>query len=155
MIGLRVILKRLGGLVRHKKFRDSCRAVQEFTDKRIMKALNRNKATKSAHERKRIYLVDEFSDDTNDVETVRNQLLNIFFAARDTISIALGHAFFFIARRPEVWDHLREEVKDLTLEDLTFERLRSLKYVQSVLKEGMSPFKPFYLENLVFNSWIY
>jgi cytochrome P450 len=82
-------------------------------------------------------LVYEMAKESLDREELTSQLLNVFFAGRDTPAVALSSVFFCIARHPEVWKKVRDEIEGLTVADLTFERLKSLRYVQHVINEGI------------------
>lgn len=50
-------------------------------------------------------------------------------------AVALTSVFFCIARNPQTWNKIREEIKGLEDEDLTLGRLKTLHYVQNVIKE--------------------
>lgn len=82
-----------------------------------------------------------------DRERLRSELLVLFAPNNDTTSILLSNVFWNLARRPDVYAKIREEVlahgPDAAL---TYERLRSMKYLDAVLNESMflrsSPFPP-------------
>lgn len=82
-------------------------------------------------------LVHEMARESQNREELCSQLLNVFFAGRDTPAVALSNIFFCLARHPNVWEKIREEIEELEIEHLTFERLKSLRYVQYVINEGM------------------
>jgi cytochrome P450 len=87
-------------------------------------------------EQKKIILISELAKVTNDRSELCSQLLNVFFAGRDTPAVALTNIFFLLARHPNIWNKCRAEVESLRKEDLTFERLKSLRYIQHVINEG-------------------
>jgi cytochrome P450 len=76
--------------------------------------------------------------ETSDRSLLTSQLLNVFFAGRDTPAVALTNIFFLLARHPDVWIKCREEVQGLKKEALNFEKLKSLRYIQHVINEGKS-----------------
>ena len=79
-------------------------------------------------------LVKKHSDDKL---YIRNELMNVFFAARDTVGTVAGKMLFLLARHPEAWQKLRKEVGGIAPhQELTFEFLKSLKYVQAVIEES-------------------
>lgn len=78
---------------------------------------------------------------------IRDQVLGVFFPARDTTAIAVGNNFFHPARDPRVWTKLRAEVLAID-QPLTFEYLKSLKYLRYVINEGMSVPPPLNLTTL-------
>ncbi|CAG8960204.1 hypothetical protein HYFRA_00012722 [Hymenoscyphus fraxineus] len=71
-----------------------------------------------------------------------NELMNIFFPARDTAAILTSSVFFMLARNPKVWDKLRAEVLGIGSEELTFELLKSMKYLQAVMNETLRIHSP-------------
>ncbi|EDO03291.1 hypothetical protein SS1G_05772 [Sclerotinia sclerotiorum 1980 UF-70] len=69
---------------------------------------------------------------------IRNELMNVFFAARDSVGTVTSSMLFLLARSPESWEKLRKEVAAIPLkQELTFEFLKSLKYVQAVIDERL------------------
>lgn len=133
-------------LIRDAKFWESCSLVQEYTRRLVENALARRRKAQEPGENeddlpnRKYVLVYELAKETDDRDVLRSQLLNIFFAGRDTPATALTNMFFALARHSRVWSKIREEVKDLRPEDLTFEKLKSLRYVQHVINEGMRAF---------------
>ncbi|KAF7953779.1 uncharacterized protein EAE97_001178 [Botrytis byssoidea] len=73
----------------------------------------------------------------DDKTLIRNELMNVFFAARDSVGTVTSRMLFLLARSPEICGKLREEVAAIAPEQkLTFEFLKSLKYVQAVIDES-------------------
>lgn len=84
-------------------------------------------------------VVSELIKETTDRKFLREQLISLFFPSRDATGIGLSGLFFNLARHPHVWTTVREEVLASSgLEQpLTFEKLKSMRYLQSVLNESM------------------
>jgi cytochrome P450 len=79
-------------------------------------------------------LVRQHSDDRL---YIRNELMNVFFAARDQVGVVAGSMLFFLARNPEVWQKLRKEVIAIApQQELSYEFLKTLEYVQAVVQES-------------------
>ncbi|CAD6445429.1 3b8f7eed-1997-42f7-9c71-b2036d479420 [Sclerotinia trifoliorum] len=79
----------------------------------------------------------------NDKTLIRNELMNVFFAARDSVGTVTSSMLFLLARSPESWEKLRKEVAAIPPEqELTFEFLKSLKYVQAVIDETLRLIHP-------------
>ena len=70
-------------------------------------------------------------------EALCDQLLNVFFAGRDTPAVALSNVFFCVARHPLIWRRIREETEGLKPEELSFERLQGLWYKQYATNKGI------------------
>ena len=69
---------------------------------------------------------------------VRTELTNILFAGRETTAAFLTVLWFELARHPDVFRRLQQEIGEtLTAQDgdLTFETLKSLPYLRAVLNE--------------------
>jgi cytochrome P450 len=74
-----------------------------------------------------------------DRERIRSEMVIIFTPNNDTNSIFIGNIFWNLARRPDVYAKVREEVLAHGPDaPLTYERLRSMKYLDAVLNESKS-----------------
>ena len=69
---------------------------------------------------------------------IREELINILLAGRDTTASLLSNMFFELARRPEIFAKLREEVATLEGRTPTYQELKNLKYVKWCLNECKS-----------------
>lgn len=78
----------------------------------------------------------EFVKKIRDPVRIRSELLNVLLAGRDTTASLLGNVWFELARRPDVWMKLREEVDELDGRHPTFEEIKNMKYLRYVLNEG-------------------
>lgn len=65
-----------------------------------------------------------------DPKTIRDQLLNILLASRDTTSCLLTFVTYFMAMHPDVAARLRKEVADQVGLDRTptFDDIRNMRY---------------------------
>lgn len=71
-------------------------------------------------------------------EKIRDELLSVLIASRDTTSNMLGNLFFVLARRPDVWAKLRREVQlELGPGLPQYEQLRNLKYAKFCINESL------------------
>ncbi|CVL02464.1 related to cytochrome P450 alkane hydroxylase [Fusarium mangiferae] len=70
-------------------------------------------------------------------EKIRAELLSVLIAARDTTSNLLGNLFFVLARRPDIWTKIRDEVKHLDTNEPTYEQLRHLTYAKYCINESL------------------
>lgn len=122
-------------VMRDRKFRESCGFLKLYTRRHVDRALDGRKEQKKDNARKYV-LVHELAEETTDRSDLTSQLLNVFFAGRDTPAVALTNVFFLLARHSSVWKRCKEEVQGLDKEDLNFEKLKSLRYVQHVINEG-------------------
>ena len=117
------------------KLRKSSRIVHEVADRYVRKALNQ--CTSSGEMEPEIAnLAAGWAKLTKEPSEIRNQILNVLVAAFDTISITLTHALFHLARSPERYSKLRNEVIESDIPQHG-DDLRSLPYLQDVIKETM------------------
>lgn len=130
------MLGRANLLMRDSKFWRSCNFIRKHTQKQLNHAIINMGKDMPHGEIRRYILAHELLRDKQDEEAVCEQLLNVVFAGRDTPVVALTAVFFCVVRHPDTWRKIREEVQGFRDEDLTFHRLKSLRYVQSVIKEG-------------------
>ncbi|KAF2743154.1 putative cytochrome P450 alkane hydroxylase [Sporormia fimetaria CBS 119925] len=85
----------------------------------------------------RYVFIHELAKQTKDKTRIRNELINILLAGRDTTASLLSNMFFEFAKRPEVWRKLREEVEGLQGRIPSYEELRGMKYVKWCLNESL------------------
>lgn len=134
-VGARVLMGKMSFLLRDRKFWESCKVIRSFTQRHVEKALARRESDSKEALRKYV-LAYEMAKETTDKDALCSQLLNVFFAGRDTPAVAISNTFFCLSRHPHVWKRIRQEVEGLELADLSFERLKSLRYIQHVINEG-------------------
>lgn len=68
-------------------------------------------------------------------DELRSHLSLMFVPNNDTTSIFIGHILWNLARRPDIWEELRQEVLAHGDEDLSFAVLRNMKWLNGVLNE--------------------
>lgn len=71
---------------------------------------------------------------------IRDELLNVLLAGRDTTASLLSYFFWYLARRPDVDAKLRKEISALGKKRPSFEDIKGMEYLQACLKE--SKFSP-------------
>lgn len=137
-VGLRVVLGRMSFLVRDAKFQENCTLIRSYTRRHVDHALALQKERGGiAGEKNRKYvLVHELAKESQDLNVLCEELLNVFFAGRDAPAVALSNVFFCIARQSATWGKIRKEVERFRVEDLSFEKLKGLKYTQYAINEG-------------------
>ncbi|TIC90437.1 Cytochrome P450 52E2 [Colletotrichum higginsianum] len=145
---------RLGKLMpfhRDPKFWAACKTVHAFADQYVARALELRKlhvkgpAEAVDQESKlpgRYIFLNEMARDTADPILLRDQIVTIIMAARDTTSATVSFALYMLARRPDVWARLREDVLDHYVSPLTYEALEEMKYLKWVVAETLRLFPP-------------
>ena len=143
-LGKRILLGRLKVLffwdTSYNRLAHSVHAVvDQYIDKAIARQNKRHDLEKPLIDVSKRYIVlDELVHAVRDRVEIRNQILNIFLPARDATGIGLSGVCFLLARHSRVWQRLRAEVLSLK-GPVTFEVLKSLKYMRFVLNESWYP----------------
>lgn len=111
--------------------------VQKALDHRVLhpeKELDKHseKETKSS----RYVFLDGLTKATDDPVQMRNELLNVLLAGRDTTGSTLTSVFHVLARRPDIWAKLKAEVDLLGGDKPEYETLRNMKYLKYILNES-------------------
>jgi len=83
-------------------------------------------------------------DNCDDVVIIRDELLNILLAGRDTTAALLTFTIYLCTQHPDVWDKMRAEVLSVCGPDgmPSYESLRELKYMRAVVNETLRIFPP-------------
>ena len=140
-LGNRVRLGRLKFLYRDPLWFESIRIVHAFVDKHIEVALEGEKQRKTSgrtenESNHRYILLNEMVKQTQDKLDLRSQILAVFMPNRDTTAFLVANIFHALARNPTIWARLRKEIMVVGNQPLTFELLKSIKYLQWVINES-------------------
>ncbi|KAL3475925.1 putative cytochrome P450 family protein [Aspergillus californicus] len=142
-------------LVNYPEFRRACRLCRAYVTVFVQKALSLDKSPPSEESsttapRKQGLFLQQLAKFTQDPTLIRDQLLQLLFAGRDTTATLLSFALLCLARNPASWNKLRQEILDQygSVEDgtcavgMTFETLKSCSYLQHVLSETLRLYPP-------------
>ncbi|QSZ33742.1 hypothetical protein DSL72_005313 [Monilinia vaccinii-corymbosi] len=139
----------LNGLVPRKSFHKGLKVINEFVTPFIQDALQLSPeelATKTKTEEGYTFL-HALASYTRDRNVLRDQLVAVLLAGRDTTASTLSWTFYELSRHPEVWRKLREEIiSQVGLETApTYQHLKDMKYLQNVMQETLRlyPVVPF------------
>ncbi|KAI0433586.1 cytochrome P450 [Xylaria sp. FL1042] len=136
-------------LVPHGSFRRGLKVVNELCDIYIDQALRLSAEelatkTKSDHDYTFLHELAQF---TRDRTVLRDQLVAVLLAGRDTTAATLSFTMYELGRHPEVVRKLRDEIIRTVGFDRTptYEDLKSMKYLQYVVNETLRlyPVVPF------------
>lgn len=142
---LRVILQELhwivGGILFRKEFRATNRTIQSFVEGYVDKALLARKEKSEVYENPDKYVfLYELARETTNPTALRDQVLNILIAGRDTTASTLSWILFHLARQPEIFQKLRVAVLEsfgTSNESISFESLKQCDYLRHVINEGL------------------
>ncbi|KAF7923846.1 uncharacterized protein EAE98_007664 [Botrytis deweyae] len=118
--------------------------VHAYIDKHVSRVLEGQKSAENNEEedksttQKQYILLNEMAKETQDPVDLRYQLFHVFIPAHDATGIAVSDIFFHLARDAHRWDKLRREVLAATTgQTLSFEILKSMKYLRYVFNESL------------------
>ncbi|KAI4120863.1 MAG: hypothetical protein LQ347_007012, partial [Umbilicaria vellea] len=83
----------------------------------------------------RYVFLDALALQTSDPIEMRNEIISILIAGRDTTASMLTSTFHTLSRRPDIWARLRNEVAPLKGEAPDYETLRNFKYLRYFMNE--------------------
>lgn len=112
--------------------------VDQFVDEavRYREGLEMGEKSEEGEEGKKYVFLHELAKQTKDKRRLRDELLNVLLAGRDTTASLLGNLFWVLSKRPDVWAKLREEIEQqLGGKTPTYEELRNMKYLKWCLNE--------------------
>ncbi|TLD37325.1 cytochrome P450 [Venturia nashicola] len=134
---------RLGGLRwihRDSKGKEAIRICHEFVGHFVDEAVRyrEHDVEKKGAVDKRYVFLHELARDTKDKTRLRDELLNVLLAGRDTTASLLSNLFFMLAKRPDIFRKLRNEVEETLGGELpTYEQIKSMKYLKYCLNESL------------------
>ncbi|KAF7901275.1 hypothetical protein EAF00_003496 [Botryotinia globosa] len=137
------------GLVPRKSFYHGLKVINEFVTPFIEDALRLSPEelatkTKTAEGYTFLHALASYTRDRN---VLRDQLVAVLLAGRDTTACTLSWTFYELARHPEAFRKLREEIiSKVGLETPpTYQDLKDMKYLQNVMQETLRlyPVVPF------------
>ncbi|RDW57024.1 hypothetical protein BP6252_13896 [Coleophoma cylindrospora] len=130
-----------------KELRDACKVCHEYIDPYVLKALSQNKekSSKKGEEKQHYIFLEELARQTQDPVEIRDQLLSILVAGRDTTASLLSFLWLLLSQHPDVFDKLRSTVINefgtyQNPRDITFSSLKSCSYLQWCMNETLRLF---------------
>lgn len=124
------------------KFKEDQKTVQDFMSRYVDKTMSAEKSNvdQQQEENTRYSFVEAFSKLTDDRAAIRGGLLNLLLAGRDTTSSLLSNLFFVLARHPDAYQKLADEVQGIFPKPdgpPSLEELRSMKYLRGCINESL------------------
>lgn len=124
------------------EFRNANKQVHGFTKYYVQKALSFTQEELDEKSREGYIFLYELAKQTKNPKILQDQLLNILLAGRDTTAGLLSYTFYELARNPDVYEKLKDEIysafgraDNARVEDITFESLKKCEYLKYVINE--------------------
>lgn len=126
-------------LYKTKKFRNACGVVKKYANHFVSQALEDKKQHGEDATSGRHAFIHDLYEDLKDPALVRDQLVNVLIAGRDTTACLMSWTFFLLVRHPAVLDRLRREISAVVpeTEDLTRSHIAKISYLKCVLNETL------------------
>jgi cytochrome P450 len=126
-----------------KQYKEYCVTVHRYIDTFVQKALNLDEKQLESGEKRKYVFLEELAQVTRDPIEIRDQLLSILVAGRDTTAGLLCFLFRELASHPQAFEKLRSAIlyefgTDNT--KLTFASLKDCQYLQWCLNETLRLF---------------
>jgi cytochrome P450 len=100
----------------------------------IEKAMSLNEGADAGHDKQDF--ISSLARETNDRKHIRDAIMAMLLAGRDTTAGTLSWCFLELARHPEVLQKLRKEVDEtLATEGPSYQQLKDMKYLSAVINE--------------------
>ncbi|KAJ7573004.1 cytochrome P450, partial [Mycena floridula] len=121
--------------------------IRTWIDPLVQRALQDNRDVKKAGITQTIgdlNFLQHLADSTDDPIFIRDQLLNVLLAARDTTACLLTFSTYFMAIHPEMTKRLRDEVLEHCGPDSppTYATIRKLRYMRAFINEVLHLYPP-------------
>ncbi|KAL5344729.1 hypothetical protein ACLOAV_010421 [Pseudogymnoascus australis] len=119
------------------KYKKSCSLVKGYAMRYVNHALNdmKENGEESAFEH-HPFILDLYKE-LKDPILVRDQLMNVLIAGRDTTACLLSWAFYLLVRHPAALERIRQEISSTTKieQPLTRAQINRMAYLKCVLNE--------------------
>ncbi|KAK4698406.1 hypothetical protein P7C70_g7871, partial [Phenoliferia sp. Uapishka_3] len=117
--------------------------INVLIDKLVDKALAKSEGA-DADEKEASSLIDSLVQRTRDPKVIKDQVINILLAARDTTMSALTFSIYNLARHPIILAKLRAEIINAIGKDTvpTYEDARSMVYLRAFINEVLRMYPP-------------
>ena len=138
--GTRIRLGDLYYIYCPRGFLKACKTIRDYTYGFVSRALEA--ADKDGHDpmkTKSGSFIQDLYDHRPDIGLVRDQVLNILIAGRDTTAATMSYAFLLLLRHPATFEALRCEIETVigSKSDITRADIQSMPYLHNVLKESI------------------
>ncbi|KXG47998.1 Cytochrome P450 [Penicillium griseofulvum] len=136
------------------EFRKNLRIMDDFMQPYIQAVLARSAGEPNEKLSTDETFLDALAGFTRDPRVLRDQLVAVLLAGRDTTAATLSFCLFELSRNPEVVARLRDEIRDrlgvgANAQKPSYTDLKEMKYLSAVLHETMRvyPVVPFNVRN--------
>lgn len=122
-----------------RTFKKSCKTVKRCADYFVQKALLHEPEHGKEDALKHFPFILELYQDLQDPVRVRDQLVNVLLAGRDTTACTMSWTIFHLVRHPDKLSRLKNEIGEVTQGRTAITRndIRRMPYLKAVLDETL------------------
>ncbi|KAH9905398.1 n-alkane-inducible cytochrome P450 [Xylariomycetidae sp. FL2044] len=137
-VGIRVRLADLAPLYNPAKFRKACKVVRRWATLFADKAMKyKDEVGEDKASEKYSFIIDLWRE-MGDEALVRDQLLHILIAGRDSTAALLSWTLFHLIRNPDILQRLREEISTVPPDQhITREQIQKLSFLRCCFNESL------------------
>ncbi|KAL8995819.1 MAG: hypothetical protein Q9188_006720, partial [Gyalolechia gomerana] len=120
-----------------KSFRRACETVKKYAGHFVNEALKHQDSDDDQPKSESQALILDLYKELQDADLVRDQLVHVLIAGRDTTACLMSWTFFMLVRHPRVLERLKQEIQAIlpTGERLARSQLQKLTYLRCILNE--------------------
>ncbi|KAK0750308.1 cytochrome P450 [Schizothecium vesticola] len=138
-----------------RSFREACKRVHGFVERYIDEQgfMEKTRFGKEDAENDQqdpnSWFISQIAKRSASANDLRDQLLNVFFAGRDSTACCLSWTFRLLVRHPPVMERLRREIKSVMgdQENPAREQIRKIPFLECVINESLRLYPPVPLNN--------
>ncbi|GES61706.1 cytochrome P450 [Aspergillus terreus] len=127
--------------------RASTQALHEYLGSHVRWIRKLQSSNYSEKPKKEWTLMETFASEPLPDSAYRSKFVSLLSASKDPVGMIVVWVIYELGRRPEIVDKLREEIIATIGDDIntlpTDAQLRSMKYLQNIIKEAMRMYHPF------------
>jgi cytochrome P450 len=126
-------------LINTAAFRKSCNIVKKFAAHFVTQAVTCQADEGETRASEQYPFILDLHQSYGNEQLVRDQLVNVLLAGRDTTACSLSWAFFLLVRHPRVLQRLKEEVATVTKGETRIKKshVRQMPYLKAVWDETL------------------
>ncbi|KAL8825522.1 MAG: hypothetical protein Q9170_007757 [Blastenia crenularia] len=136
---IRLRLADLEWAYKPKAFRKACDVVKNYAGHFVNEALKHGDCSDNIPKVDGQALIRDLYEELQDADLVRDQLVHVLIAGRDTTACLMSWTFFLLVRHPPVLERLRREISTILPngERLARTQLQKLSYLRCILNETL------------------
>lgn len=136
---LRLRLADLCWVYKPKKFVQACDVVHEYANYFVQESLRSKDHNSEGSLSESHALILDLYDELKDPLLVRDQLMHVLIAGRDTTACLMSWTSYLLVRHPVVLDKLRQEIQDVLqdADQISRSHIQQMTYLRCILNETL------------------